>query len=347
MQNLFRLLLKGVNRCSLFLDNKDRLWYATQRSFCLFDKKTNTATSYQFPINTIAASPYKFCQVIYQDAKDVFWLGTTEGLFSFNESTRQWRHYKNIPGDSTSLSNNIIFSICDDPQSPGEYLWAGTNGGGLNRLQISTGRFDYTGIKQGLPNMVVYGILSDDDKQLWMSTNRGIACLNTMYNSNKSEGGGSISKNKFRYYYEENGLQSNEFNRYAYCKTKDGTLFFGGVNGFNYFSPRQVTNNPIVPNVVITDFKLSNRTVSFNVKNSSGRNNTNLLLSKPVFLSDTIILTYEDNMFSFDFASLDFTAPEKIYMNIRCTVSMKNGYKAAAAIQLHIPISIPVIILLL
>jgi hypothetical protein len=334
-----RIINEGVEPLfPLFLDNKDRLWYATPGSFCLFNKKTNTATSYEFPFNAIAASSYKFCQVIYQDTKGVFWLGTTEGLFSFNESTRQWRHYKNIPGDSTSLSNNIVFSICDDPQSQSKYLWAGTNGGRLNRLCIRTGRFDYLGIKQGLPNMVVYGILPDDDKQLWVSTNRGIACLNTQNYAEIAQDGRSVSKNKFRYYYEENGLQSNEFNRYAYCKTKDGTLFFGGVNGFNYFYPKQVTDNPLIPEVVITNFKLSNKTILFNAGSNSSNNNTNPVLSKLVFHTDTIILPYEYNMFSFDFATLDFIAPEKNCTSLRWMVLMKDGCKAATVIPLHIPI---------
>jgi ligand-binding sensor domain-containing protein len=275
----------------LFLDHTDRLWYATRENFCLFDKKSGLVTSYRFPITKKAPSPYKFCQVIYQDANHVFWLGTTEGLFSFDELARRWKHYKNLPGDRSSLSNNIVFSICDDPQSPGKYLWAGTNGGGLNRLDIRTGRFAYTSLSQGLPNMVVYGILADDDKQLWISTNKGIACFNPQSDLPNADGHRMTSKKRFRYYYEENGLQSNEFNRNAYCKTKDGTLFFGGVNGFNYFNPREVTGNTVIPELAITDLKLSNKSVSFNVEQATDAKQTRVL-SKPVFYSDTIILPY-------------------------------------------------------
>jgi ligand-binding sensor domain-containing protein len=293
----------------LFLDHTDRLWYATRENFCLFDKKSGLVTSYRFPITKKAPSPYKFCQVIYQDANHVFWLGTTEGLFSFDELARRWKHYKNLPGDRSSLSNNIVFSICDDPQSPGKYLWAGTNGGGLNRLDIRTGRFAYTSLSQGLPNMVVYGILADDDKQLWISTNKGIACFNPQSDLPNADGHRMTSKKRFRYYYEENGLQSNEFNRNAYCKTKDGTLFFGGVNGFNYFNPREVTGNTVIPELAITDLKLSNKSVSFNVEQATDAKQTRVL-SKPVFYSDTIILPYSSNMISFDFSILDYTAPE-------------------------------------
>src|SRR5205085_4727428 len=59
----------------------------------------------------------------------------------------------------------------------------------------------------------------------------------------------------------------------------------------------------IVPNVMITGFKISNQPVSFQSKNS--------LLSKPVYLTDKITLPYRENMISFDFVSLDFTNPEK------------------------------------
>lgn len=294
-----------------FLDRQDRLWYATSKSFCLFDKTTSRITSYQFPVSGSLASFYKFCEVIYQDGKGVFWLGTTEGLFSFNESTKHWRQYKNIPGDNSSISNNVIFSICDDPEDPGEYMWVGTNGGGLNRLCISKGSFEHIGTTEGLPNMVVYGILADEDKQIWMSTNNGIACLKPQYTYNTAGKPEKISEKKFRYYYEEDGLQSNEFNRYAYCKAVDGMLFFGGVKGFNYFNPREVTGNRVIPNVVITDFKIGNKPVSFITENKYLQRGERQVLTKPVFLTDKIKLPYSANMVSFDFASLDFASPEK------------------------------------
>lgn len=297
------------------LDRKDDLWFVAGTSLCRFNKPTGDVTSHSFPIAPVAESPYRFCQVIYQDAKGVIWLGTTEGLFSFTETTNQWRHYKNRRGDSTSLSTDIVFSLCDDPEFAGSYLWVGTNGGGLNRLYIPTGQFEQVGLEEGLPSMVVYGILADGDKQLWLSTNNGIACLKPSYDQTNDAGQAKLNRIVFRYYYEGNGLQSNEFNRDASCKTADGILFFGGVSGFNYFDPKRIDGNPVVPNVVITDFRTSNKPVRFVSQDSGDAPAGKSLLSKPVFLTESIELPYANNMFSFDFASLDYTAPEK---NLYC-----------------------------
>ncbi len=98
-------------------------------------------------------------------------------------------------------------------------------------------------------------------------------------------------------------MQSNEFNRYSYYKTHDGYLFFGGVNGFNYFNPDEIKDNTWVPQILIIDFKINNRSVNFKDEKS--------VLSKPIYLTDKITLNHKDNMISFDFTAMDFTAPEK------------------------------------
>src|SRR5205085_8464437 len=119
--------------------------------------------------------------------------------------------------DSCYVSSNLIFSLCLDPVQPKKYLWIGTGGSGLNRMDVISDKCISFSIKDGLPNNVIYGILNDNDGNLWMSTNKGLSCFNE-------------KKRTFRNFDYKDGLQSNEFNRGAYCRTRDGCLFFGGVN---------------------------------------------------------------------------------------------------------------------
>jgi two-component sensor histidine kinase len=177
-----------------------------------------------------------------------------------------------------------------DPAQPGKYLWVGTGGNGLNRMDMLTGKSTLFSTKDGLPINVVYGILPDDDGNLWMSTNKGLSCFNPV-------------KKTFRNFDYKDGLQSNEFNRGAYCRTKDGTLFFGGINGFNYFNPRDILNNKTAPRIAITGLKIHNQNVPVQTKGSP--------LTKPIYLTDQLTLTYDQNLISFEFASLDFANPEK------------------------------------
>ncbi|MEP7265561.1 MAG: triple tyrosine motif-containing protein, partial [Bacteroidota bacterium] len=159
----------------------------------------------------------------------------------------------------------------------------------------------------GLPNQVVYGILTDKSGNLWISTNKGLSCFTPSYTKSDSVAYPVISGGTFKNFEEKDGLQSNEFNRYAFTKTDDDVLFFGGVNGINFFRPEEIKNSIYIPKVMITDFRLSNNSIRFHTPENPDNEN---LLNKPVYLTEEITLPFSENMFSFEFAAMDFTAPE-------------------------------------
>lgn len=273
----------------VFEDRKGNIWTGTEKAFLKLNKQQGTFTEYRYPFRT-KSFPYEFLQAIYEDENGIFWLGTLTGMARFDPVKETWKLYRSKAGDSSSLSYDLIFCISPDPSYPNRYLWIGTNGGGLNRFDKETSTFTRFTEKDGLPNNVIYGIVADDASNLWLSTNNGLSRFTPLTRT-------------FRNFQAKDGLQGNEFNRYAYCRTKDGTLFFGGVNGFNYFHPRNLSENTFIAPLVITDFRIRNQSVLF--KDSSS------LLEKPVFLTSEINLPYSDNMITFEFASLDFTASEK------------------------------------
>jgi signal transduction histidine kinase len=183
----------------------------------------------------------------------------------------------------------VIFCLLDDPRDA-DILWVGTNGGGLNKFDKRTGKVQRYRTTDGLPNNVVYGLLADDDGQLWMSTNKGLSCFDPRTGS-------------FRNYDVGDGLQSNEFNRYAYCKQADGTLFFGGVKGFNYFHPRDLAVDSTASAIHITRIKLINKAIDHRLPGSP--------LSAPAYLSAGMTIPHSTNMVTFEFASMEFSAPEE------------------------------------
>ncbi|MBX3240371.1 MAG: hypothetical protein KIT80_02025 [Chitinophagaceae bacterium] len=284
-------------RFPFFVDRDENIWYGLADSLCKFNTKTNQVIAYKYPVAKITTFPYHFLESLYQDGNGILWLGTVNGLFRFDERNKSWKQYINNPGDKESLSTDVIFSICGDIHHP-EYLWIGTNGGGLNLFNKKTESFRNFSERDGLSNNVVYGILNANSGNLWMSTNNGLSRFTPPDTTNL--------KGIFRNYNEDDGLQSNEFNRYAYAKTNSGLLFFGGVNGYNYFDPEKIQDPDYTPRVIITDFKLSNKPVPFS--DTSGKKN---LLNKPVFLTDRIVLSYHSNMMTFDFAEMEFTNPAK------------------------------------
>lgn len=270
----------------LYDDDRNNLWFGNTNGIVQFDKISKASKEYTFPTKT-TMGPYDYLQAIHRDKKGILWLGTLEGLYRFDAEKETWKQYKNIAGDLNSLNNNLIFSICPDNVQPDKYLWIGTKGGGLNLFDQANGTFTHFTEKQGLSNDVVYGILSDGNDNLWLSTNKGISQFNT-------------HTKEFKNYNENDGLQASEYNRNAFCKTGKGYLYFGGIKGFNYFDPVKLSGSNYVPFVWITGINVLNRPLQFNEQDG--------ILNKPAYLTDRIQLNYEQNVISFEFASTDFSA---------------------------------------
>ena len=159
-------------------DRQHRLWFGKVcngvATFQHFDTRRNEVTdSLIFPANILPTNI--FISQVYEDEK-YFWFATIDGLFRYDLSGKSWKHYISAPADTTTISSDAVLSICPDPKQA--VLWIGTEGRGLNRFDLKTEKFVHIGEKDGLPNNVVYGILSDEEGNLWMSTNRGIAWYN-------------------------------------------------------------------------------------------------------------------------------------------------------------------------
>lgn len=224
---------------------------------------------------------------LYEDRQGTLWIGTNNsGLNKFDRQTEKFTRYTRGLNDPTSLANNIIGVIYEDRAGN---LWIGTLGGGLNLMDRDTGTFTHFREKHGLPNDVVYGILEDDHGFLWLSTNMGISRFDPRART-------------FKNYNVRDGLQSNEFNGGAFYKGRDGRMYFGGVKGFNAFYPHQITDNPHVPAIVLTDFLVFNRPAAVG---------PGAPLQMQISEAREIKLSYKENAFSFEFVALDFTIPEK------------------------------------
>ncbi len=229
---------------------------------------------------------------IHQSKEGKLWIGTDGGGLNLakdvgdNTPLMIFKKFVANAKDSSSINNNSILSIWEGDDG---ILWLGTYGGGLNKFDPKTGRFEAFTELDGLSNNVVYGVLGDDDGNLWLSTNRGLSKFN-------------IEAQTFKNYAENDGLQSNEFNIGAYFKNQSGDLYFGGINGFNLFNPRSIRRNENHPQVVFTDFKLFNRAVPI------GENSP---LSQHISVTEEIVLDYTQNNITIEFAALHYSYSSK------------------------------------
>ncbi len=225
---------------------------------------------------------------IHEDRDGTLWLGTVRGLTHLNRKTGRFTCYCKDPHSPYSLKHHMVTSIYEDNAG---MFWIGTIGGGLNQFNPHKKTFSIYKEKDGLPNNVIYGVLGDEDGNIWLSSNKGL----TKFNPNTGS---------FRNYDVYDGLQSNEFNGGAYYKSRKGEMFFGGVKGFNAFYPKEVKDNPYIPRIVITDFKIFNKSVPIGRKGESP-------LQESISETEKIELSSNQNFFSFEFAALSYRDSHK------------------------------------
>jgi signal transduction histidine kinase/AraC-like DNA-binding protein/ligand-binding sensor domain-containing protein len=230
---------------------------------------------------------------LFYDAPSTLWVGTQKGLIRIKNAFQspQYTIFSNSTTNRASLSNDFVSSVINDPYEPTRYLWVSTKGGGLERFDKTTEQFRHFSEAQGLPNKVVYGVLIGDDKNLWMSTNRGIARLNT-------------KTFIFGNYNKLDGLQDEEFNTNSYHKAPTGELFFGGINGFNVFRASSISNQAKIPEVKIIGLKVNNTTVEANAPNGG-------LLPTTIEYLPKLELSHDQNILTLEFGVMDFTNPAK------------------------------------
>jgi ligand-binding sensor domain-containing protein/signal transduction histidine kinase len=213
---------------------------------------------------------------ILRDSKENFWVGTYGGgLNRFDIEKGTFEVVSLNPQSSQPAFNNKILSL---HESSNGTLWIGTSGGGLNLFDPITNTYKNYSLAQGLTSSVVYGILEDSNANLWLSTDDGIFLFNS-------------STEKFIQFGIEDGVQSLEFSGGAYFKDSNGIIYFGGINGFNYFNPDSITINQYVPPVVISNIKVMDVRVN----------------GEP----DELILSYDQNFISIEFSALDFSMPKR------------------------------------
>lgn len=270
---------------SLFEDSKRRLWVGTfGGGLAKLDRRTGTFTRYDSdPENTRTLASDRVTSIA-EDSSGLLWVGTDGGgLHVLDPRSGAFFRLRHDPENHDTLSADTVYCIHVDRD---DRVWVGTRGGGLNLVVGSATapaaiRFSHLTESNGLPDNTVYGIRSDLEGQLWVSTNFGLARV-------------SPGTRKIRTYHRADGLQEEEFNFGAHYASSSGTLFFGGSNGFNEIIPSKLQRSSDSPAVVLTSILLPKKPP---------------LIGAAAARLRELHLGYRDDDVTFEFAALDFTAP--------------------------------------
>lgn len=227
--------------------------------------------------------------VLHRHSSGDLWVGTAEGLSRLWAPRGTFFTYRHDASARDSLLGDIVRAIYEDESGN---LWIGTDAG-LNFLAVEmatappgagSNRFGFRHYTEqdGLPDHTVYAILPDDEGNLWLSTNRGLARFDPRTET-------------FLAFDVEDGAQDLEFNGGAQLRSSEGRLYFGGVDGFNVFRPGVIERNTHVPPVVFTAIRRQLRTQ----------------VEESVWPPEEVVLDHRDRVATFRFAALDFSHPKE------------------------------------
>lgn len=312
----------------MYKDEADIIWLATLRKgLCKFDPLNGSFHFYSNDPKNSESISHNFVQFILPGENDILWIGTWGGLNRFDKKTGKFKNYTHDPNNSQSLSHNQVLCIYSDRTGN---LWIGTNGGGLNqfnRTDESFKSFDvqedaynstitiyedekgnfwvgtyFTGLylfdrdkgipvyniskKDGLANNEVNSILEDNSGKLWIGTSNGLSRFDPETRSIKN-------------YFTSDVFEENRYIINSACKISTGEMLFATDVGFIMFNPDSIKDDPVRPQIVISNISLFNRPKEE--------------LTFDGFISelDEVELLYDENDLRFDYVGLHFGEPEK------------------------------------
>ncbi|MBN2167273.1 MAG: response regulator [Marinilabiliaceae bacterium] len=281
----------------IYQDSRQRIWIGTLGGgLDMYDNMTRRFLHFKAgALNSIQSD---FVLSLMEHSNGTLWIGTASGIDVLDPRTGRFTHYGHVEGDSTTLGNDVVLSMCEDERG---WLWIGTRGG-LSCFDPKIEEFRRFALSDGLPDNNVTSVLYGDDGSIWISTLNGISNIRIL----KSDNLHNMQYNLHNYDVVD-GLQGIEFNERSGFKTRKGELLFGGANGFNRFHPSDILNDSIVGNLILTNLKLNNQIVGVN-ESIEGR----VILKKSISEQEKIVLKHNQNLFSIEFASINYLKPEKV-----------------------------------
>jgi signal transduction histidine kinase/ligand-binding sensor domain-containing protein/DNA-binding response OmpR family regulator len=274
-------------------DSSNRLWIGTfAAGLQMFDRDKKIFSS---PFKqTDIRSPY--ISSLIEDTKGNLWVGGYLGVDKILKNGGGVIHYNKKKNDPNSLINDDIHNITQDSRG---LMWIATRDG-LSILNPETNRFISLTKKEGLPDNQVLNVLEDNRGTMWLSTSNGLGHITL------TPGNGTY-KFQFENFDETDGLQGREFTVNAALKTNKGELVFGGSHGFNIFDPLSIHPNMDEPKLIFTGFQLFNRSLAANEAVDG-----HVVLSKAISATQEITLKHSENVFTIEFAAINFFNPNKI-----------------------------------
>ena len=157
-------------------------------------------------------------------------LGTSSGLYVYNLKSGEFSQQRIPLAGSGEISPYII---CAARQGESR-VWLGTEKYGLILYDMSGKKAWPVDQFREIPGIVINAVHQIGQSDLWCSTNQGLNHIVYEFSDD------SLYVRKCTFYAESYGVQSKQFMPRSSFLSDEGELFFGSIDGFNYFFPAQI-----------------------------------------------------------------------------------------------------------
>ncbi|MEM7583472.1 MAG: two-component regulator propeller domain-containing protein, partial [Acidobacteriota bacterium] len=270
----------------LFRDRAGTLWAGNDYGIYRFDAATDALESIDLGLASRVLT-------ITDDASGRLFLGTENaGIIALDQ--RSGKRLQHWPGENFAPGEAIgsISTLMTIPGAKGadETLWAASPQSGLFKLE-GDGTWSHFGVEQGLPSESIQAILAEPGGTFWISTGAETFQFQPQTGFVRSFG-------------SADGWPSVIHARAAY-RSPGGELFFGGLDGFVAFLPQSIRQDTAPPRVILTDFRLGNRSMGPKVRDPQSP------LEKSITAVEEVTLRHDQNDFSIELAALHFGDPAR------------------------------------
>lgn len=202
-------------------DRRGKLWFGYDSWLYEYDTNQETLIPFEDQYGQWDTIAGRISHLFQPDDQDYFWLSTLDnGVYQVHIEDGRIAHFHNGEDSPVNLKHQQVNAAYEDKRG---FLWLAT-AYGLHRLHLASRELEVFTTEEGLPNNFINGILPESDSVLWLSTDFGLCRF-------------SIARYSFLNFTANDGLSSNEFNRISFHKSKDGRMYFGGLDGVNAFYP--------------------------------------------------------------------------------------------------------------
>lgn len=302
-------------------DFEGSIWLGTyEGGINRYDSLTQSFRHYKFPGHL----PVNDVRCLYEDNNQILWAGMNQGGVSkYNRSKDVFESIEKIQNYDIrailrvqndlylgsfgqgllkyNLVSDSLFQYEPNPNTPttifsllkgmDSCIWIGSRDGGLYKFSLNNRVFENFNERNGLSNNTVHSILADAKNNLWLSTNKGISRF-------------SPTTREFKSFTWTHGVQTEGFHPGSGYISNNGTFYFGGIKGVNYFKPEAFDSVEERSNIHFTGLKIFNENVEPNVHK---------VIARSIEFNPDIHLNFEHSVITIEFQNVRFPVSSETF----------------------------------